>query len=287
VIDVSVATERLAERVASLMERLSLIDQQRGRRVNELVWPRIVTGFARISQRVADIVMIGIVLGPTGIAGIAFASAFWQVGNMIALGLSGGAVSLISRRFGSEGNEGIGWVIRTSAVLGLVLAVPFGLAFWFGAERLVGVLSDSPESVAFGATYLQVMALGTGFMFLNKIGSRALIGANDARTPMLIRSLGATVNVVLNAVFLFGLGMGMAGVALGTVLALGLVTSLFAVGLLTGRIPGVGSLPIRVSPFGGFGKAEGIRELLEISVPLAVRRVVLTGSARWSSRRSR
>lgn len=260
------------------MERLGLIDRHRGRRMSELVWPRIVTGFARISQRVADIVMIGVVLGPTGIAGIAFASAFWQVGNMIALGLSGGAVSLISRQFGSEGNEGVGWVIRASAVIGLALAVPFGLAFWFGAEQFVGLLSDSTESVTFGATYLQVMALGTGFMFLNKIGSRALIGANDARTPMLIRSLGATVNVVLNAVFLFGLGMGMAGVALGTVVALGLVTTLFAVGLLTGRIPGVGTLPIRVSPVGGLGGADGVRDLLEVSVPLAVRRVVFTGA---------
>ena len=266
--------ERLGNHIALAMERLGLIDRRRAKRMGELVWPRIVTGFARLSQRTTDVAMVGIALGPAGIAGIAFASAFWQVGNMLSLGLSGGTVSLVSRKVGSGENEAVDRVIKLSAMLGLALAAPLALVFWFGASELVGLLSDSSASVDFGATYLQVMALGVVFLFLNKVGSRALIGANDARTPMIARSLGAMLNIALNALFLFGFGLGIAGVALGTVISLAFVTVVFAVGFLTGRIPGIGHIPVQVSLGGPIPNVEETRELLTISTPLAARRLV-------------
>ena len=87
---------------ARVVARLGLIDARRGERISLLAWPRMLTGVARLSQRIADFAMVGAVLGAPALAGLAFALAYWQVGNTVSLGLSGGTVSQVSQRFGAE-----------------------------------------------------------------------------------------------------------------------------------------------------------------------------------------
>jgi Na+-driven multidrug efflux pump len=72
--------------------------------------------------------------------------------------------------------------------------------------------------IRYGASYLRVSAIVLAFVTLNLLASRTLTGADDTRVPILIRASGAVTNVGLNALFIFGLGMGLTGAALGTVI---------------------------------------------------------------------
>lgn len=254
--------------IGHLLAATGLIDGTRADRTTDLAWPRIVTGLARISQQVADLAMIGIVLGPPALAGLAFAFAYWQIGNTLSLGLSGGTISQVSRRYGAGDSAGVDIAIKTSAWLALVFSIPLAMVFVAIPETLIGLLGGEPETILFGSTYLGIVAAGLPFEFLNKVSSRALVGADDAHTPMLVRSTGAVLNLVINAILIFGLGMGVAGAALGTLIATGAVTGWFTIGFLRGRLPGVGAFPITVSarpPF--YGVSMG-RELITIATPL-------------------
>jgi Na+-driven multidrug efflux pump len=64
---------------------------------------------------------------------------------------------------------------------------------------------------------------------------------------MVIRASGGASNIVLNDVLIFGLGMNVTEVVVGTVLSEGLVTLLFSVGFLTGRVLFIGEFPIQLS----------------------------------------
>lgn len=55
--------------------------------------------------------------------------------------------------------------------------------------------------------------------FVNTIASRTLAGAGNTRIPMSIRSTAAITNMLLTSILVFGLGLGVSGAALGTVLA--------------------------------------------------------------------
>lgn len=245
-----------------------LIDADRAKRTTDLAWPRIVTGLARISQQVADLAMIGIVLGPPALAGLAFAFAYWQIGNTLSLGLSGGTISQVSRRYGAGDNAGVDLAIKTSGWLAIALSLPLAILFIGIPNELIGLLGGEPATVLFGTTYLGIVAFGLPFEFLNKVSSRALVGADDAYTPMLIRSTGAILNILVNAILIFGLDMGVAGAALGTLIATGAVSVWFATGFLLGRLPGVGAFPITVTatpPYYGMPMA---RELMTIATPL-------------------
>lgn len=256
--------------IASALARFQIIDRARGERIANLTWPRFLTMFARNSQRAADAAMVGLSIGPTAIAGLAFASIFWGVGNGLAGGLAGGTISQVSQRYGAESSD-IGLAIKQSIWVGVALAIPFTLVFIWFSDPLIALVGTDPTTIAYGATYLQVLSLAMVFNYLNTISSRTLAGADDTWIAMVVRGSGAFANIVFNAIFIFGLGMGVAGAALGTVVAEVLVTVCFTWGFVSGSLPVVGEFPVEISLAGPHFDRELSTQLLRISPPLMVR----------------
>ncbi|MEF8830217.1 MAG: MATE family efflux transporter [Halobacteriales archaeon] len=268
----------LIRQIGLALARAGLVDEHRVDRTVDLAWPRIVTGIARMSKNAADVAMVGVGVGPTAIAGVGFASPFWGTAFTIGGGLAAGTIALVSQRFGAEAYDELGVAVRASALLVVALSIPLSVLFWTFPGELIGLLTGDPETIGYGVEYLRLLALGVPFAGLNLIGSRTFIGVDDAWTPMLFRGGGATANVALNAVFIFGLDMGVTGAALGTVLANVLVTAAFAGALVAGRFPGIGDLPIRVSPAGRYAHRDTITDVVSIGTPVVGRNLVWTVS---------
>ncbi len=262
--------------IGRVLARFGLIEAERARRTVDLAWPRIVTGLARMSKSAVDVAMVGIAVGPAALAGAGYATPYWGLAFTVGGGLAAGTIALVSQGFGAEATGRIGRAVRSSVVLVLVLTLPMSLAFWLFPEALIGVLTDEAAPRREGAAYLRYLALGVPFGGLNLIGSRTLVGADDAWTAMVIRAGGAVANIVLNAVFIFGLGLGVVGAAGGTVLANVCVTIIFVIGLVAGRLPGIGPFPVQVSPRGRYVDPPTIRDLVEISTPVVGRNMVWT-----------
>ncbi|NKE35041.1 MATE family efflux transporter [Natronococcus sp. JC468] len=250
------------------LARLGLVSSERARRTTNLAWPRVLTGLARMSKNAVDVAMVGVAVGSTAIAGVGFAASFWGLAFAIGGGVAGGTIALVSQRYGAEAFDSLGQAVRSSVVLVLLLTLPVTAVFWTYPTELISLIGNDPESISQGATYLRIVGLGVPFAGLNLIGSRTFVGIDDAWTPMIVRAGGAVANIGLNAVLIFGLGLGAAGAALGTVLANVVVTATFAVGLTAGWLPGVGSFPFRVDPFGTYLDAETLRDLTSIGLPV-------------------
>ena len=255
--------------------RAGLIEPERARRTTDLAWPRIITGIARMSKNAVDVAMVGIALGSAAIAGVGFAGPFWGLAFSIGGGIAAGTIALVSQRYGAEHFGDIDQAVRSSTAIVVALTLPVVAVFWLFPTELISLLSNDAEAIAFGASYLQIVALGVPFAALNLIGSRVFIGVDDAHTPMILRTGGALANIVLNAVLIFGLGLGVVGAALGTVLSNVVVTGAFAAGLVAGRLPGLGTLPVRIDPRGSYVDAD-IRQLVGIGTPVIGRNLVWT-----------
>lgn len=254
--------------VGLVLVRAGVIERNRARRTTELAWPRIVTGVARMSKNAVDVAMVGVAVGTAGIAGVGFASPYWGIAFALGGGVASGTIALVSQRYGADAGAGIGQAVRSSVVLVLALTIPVAAAFWSFSTEFIGLLSNDPATIALGAEYLRIVAIGVPFAGLNLIGSRTLVGADDAWTPMIIRAGGAVMNIGTNAVLIFGLGLGVTGAAIGTVLANVVVTTAFTVGLTRGRLPGIGGLPVSVSSRGTYYDGETLRQLAEIGSPM-------------------
>lgn len=263
----------LFRRIAVRLAGYGLIDRHRGERIADLAWPRFLTMFARRSQRVADVAMVGLSLGPAAIAGLAFATVYWRLANSFALGLVGGTISQVSQRYGAERYEQLDIAVKQSVWVGVALIVPFILVYWVVSTPLVGLFTDDSATIRHGAEYLSVIAIALLFTALNLIASRTLAGADDTWIAMSVRATGAVANIVFNAILIFGLGMGAAGAALGTVLAEALITASFAWGFLVGRLPVIGRFPVTLSLEPPYFDRALTRQLLTITPPLVAQKL--------------
>ncbi|MFP4227644.1 MAG: MATE family efflux transporter [Salinivenus sp.] len=256
---------------------MGLIDARRGRRISELAWPRIVTGIARMSKATADVAMVGTALGASAIAGVGYGVPFWTMTYMLGGGIAGGTISLVSQRYGADHADDIGAAVKGSIVLALTVTLPLVVLFWSVPEPLIRLIGSGEEAIEYGVRYLRVASLAMPFAALNLIGSRTLIGADDAWTPMVVRAGGAAANIVLNAVLIFGFGLGVVGAAIGTVVGSIAGVVLFGWALGTGRLPFVGTVPVQIDWSRLDWDPKTVRLLLRISTPLALRKVAQNG----------
>ncbi|ADD07427.1 MATE efflux family protein (plasmid) [Natrialba magadii ATCC 43099] len=256
------------------LARLGLIDRERAIRTTVLAWPRIITGIARMSKSAVDVAMVGVAVGTSAVAGVGFAGPFWGLAFAIGGGVAGGTIALVSQRYGAEAYEELGLAVRSSTLLVLVISLPVLGLFWTFPEEFISLITNNEAAINHGATYLQYVALGIPFAGLNLVGSRVLVGADDSYTAMQVRAGGAVLNIILSAVFIFGLDLGVAGAAAGTVLANLAVTAGFAIGLSYGTLPGVGDFPVKIDPFGSYLDPETIRNIVKIGLPVGGRNLV-------------
>ena len=265
--------------VGALLERLDLADRRRLDRATALSWPRIVTGLARMSKSTADVAMVGIALGPTAIAGVGFATPFWELVFAVGGGVAGATLGMVSQRYGAAATRELQLTVTTSAVVAMALTLPLAVVYWTLSGVLVDLVGTGAggTAVGYGARYLRVVALGVPFGALNLVASRTLVGADDAYAPMVLRGGGAVVNIVLNAVLVFGLGLGVVGAAVGTVAANVLITVAFVVGLARGGLPGL-PFPVQIPIARPFVDRDLGRDLVEMGLPLVGTNLARTGA---------
>jgi putative MATE family efflux protein len=111
----------------------------------------------------------------------------------------------------------------TLGIDGIWLAVAIGLGLAATGVPLAPVLVDllgaSGTAAPYAVTYLRISLLGLPAMLVVLAATGALRGLKDTRTPLLATGLAAMANVPLNLVLVYPLGLGIAGSALGTVIA--------------------------------------------------------------------
>ena len=261
--------------LATTLERLGIIDAERFYPTADLAWPRIVTGFAIMSKQTADLAMVGIAVGTAGTAGLAYALAYWEIVVMLGLGLAGGTVSLVSQNYGGAETERASLVVTQSVLITVAVAAPLVVAFLFVADPLIGLFDPEAASLEHGTTYLVFVAPAVLFEMLNLIASRTYTAVGDTFTEMVVRAGGAVLNVVLSAILIFGVGLGVAGAAIGTTLSTGAVTVVLAWGML-GRSYGTLGMepsPVPITRGGPWLEPTLLRQLIEISTPEIGRRL--------------
>jgi len=167
---------------------------------------------------IVDAALIGH-LGVVPLAGLGIASAVLQtiVGLMVFLAYS--TTPAVARRFGagdtqsavSVGIDGLWLALGLGAVLALVgsLATPL----------LVGLFDPTTAVAEQAVAYLGLSMWGLPAMLIVFAATGLLRGMQDTVTPLWIAGLGFAANALLNWLFIYGFGWGIAGSAAGTVAA--------------------------------------------------------------------
>ncbi|WP_053353736.1 MATE family efflux transporter [Leucobacter musarum] len=167
---------------------------------------------------IVDSALIGH-LGAEPLAGLAVAGAVLQTAVGLMVFLAYATTPLVARRRGAGDLRGA----VQAGVDGLWLALGIGLvvggALWVASRPIVIAFGTATGTAEQALAYLTVSCLGIPAMLVVFAASGLLRGLQDTRTPLAVAAIGFTVNALLNWWFIYGLGLGIAGSAWGTVVA--------------------------------------------------------------------
>ena len=181
--------------------------------------PMIVTSILQAVYSIVDIWIAGRYIGGNGISAISNGSLIMNLITQIAIGITVGGNVLISQYFGSGMDEDRKSAVGTLFVSSLLMSIIFGLMFYSWGGALLEFLNAPALEEA--TEYVQICSCGMAFIFGYNALSAILRAAGNSKIPMRIIMLSTAVNIVLDYVFVALMEMGVAGAALGTVIAQG------------------------------------------------------------------
>ena len=174
-------------------------------------------------------------LGKLGTAEFAATSFTWPViflFNSIGIGLSIAAISLISQLIG-RGDIDLAQKYNDTIInISLYFSIVFMIVGYFTAESIVSLMGASGDLYTHSVTYLKYSYFGIPFIFLYFIYAAVFQAQGKNTIPTIISTTCVILNMVLNPFFIFdiipifgfrGLGLGVMGAALATVLTQGLM----------------------------------------------------------------
>jgi putative MATE family efflux protein len=165
-----------------------------------------------------DTAMVGH-LGAESLAGLGLASTVLQTAIGLLIFLAYATTPAVARRLGSGDRAGALSAGGDGLWLALGIGVVLVATLLPATPALIGAFGAAPAVEEAALAYLTIAWWGVPGMLLVFAATGVLRGLHDARTPLVVALWGFGANIALNAVLIYSLGMGVAGSALGTVIA--------------------------------------------------------------------
>ncbi|WP_410509564.1 MATE family efflux transporter [Methanosarcina hadiensis] len=212
------------EKVSKLLFRLSA--------------PSIIGMLVYAFYNIVDTIFVGRALGEEGVSGIGglvIAFPIHMLAMGIAIGLGVGGSSIVSRALGSKELHKAEKTLGTVFFLGIFLGAAYSLTGLFFLDPLLEIFGATPGIMPYARAYLEII-IASSAVFTLGIATEDLVRAEgNARYAMFGMLLGASLNIVLDPIFIFWLDMGIRGAAIATALAQ-LVSTVFLLRyFLTGK----------------------------------------------------
>ena len=181
--------------------------------------PLMLSSILQLLFNAADIVVVGRFAGDNSLAAVGSTTALVNLLTNLFVGLSIGANVTAARLYGAKQNDALSRTVHTSIAVSLISGVILTFIGFFGAEKMLVLMSTPPEITELAAVYLRIYFLGITALMVYNFGSAILRAIGDTKRPLYYLMASGAVNVVLNLIFVICLKMDVAGVALATVIS--------------------------------------------------------------------
>ena len=184
--------------------------------------PMILGSFFQQVYNMADSIIVGQFVGSSGLAAVGACAALTNVFICIALGAGVGAGVLVSRYFGARDYGKMKTIVSTSLISFLILSLILG-GFGFCFSHPMMSLLQTPDDILEEAVlYLRVYFVGFPFLFMYNILSTMFNSIGESKIPLGLLIFSSVLNIIMDLWMVAGLGLGVFGAALATLIAQGI-----------------------------------------------------------------
>ena len=221
--------------------------------------PMILGSFFQQIYNMADSVIVGQFVGSSALAAVGACAALTNVFICVALGAGVGAGVLVSRYFGAREYGKMKTIMSTSLFSFLILSIVLGIFGFCFSRSMMRVLQTPGDILNDAVLYLQVYFAGFPFLFMYNILSNMFTSIGESKIPLGLLIFSSILNILMDLWMVAGLGLGVFGAALATLMAQG-ISAVFSLFLFLSRMRRY------KSRFDWFDRQE-LYSMLQIAVP--------------------
>jgi len=209
-------------------------------------------------------------LGANALAAMGFVFPFFFISMALSNGLGIGGGAAISRRIGAKDKEGADNVAVHTMIMMLILVLAFSIPFYTFAPQIF-TLAGAGKTTGLAVAYARVIFLGSIVVFFTNVANSVLRAEGDSKRAMQAMILGAGLNIILDPIFIYTLGLGIAGAAWATLLSLA-ISSLLMFNWLFFRKDTYVSFDFRDFSF----KRGIVKDIFRVGVPASVQQLTMS-----------
>ncbi|MCR8631733.1 MATE family efflux transporter [Paenibacillus radicis (ex Xue et al. 2023)] len=201
----------------------SLTDGPIGKKLILFALPVLMGNVLQSLNGTINAIWIGNFLGESAFAATSNANNIMFFLLSLVFGIGMAATILIAQSVGAGDEQRAKRVVGTSALFFIGIAVSITVLGFIFSPLILEGMHTPPDALAFATDYLRIIFIGLLFMYGYNFVMMIMRGAGDAKTPFYFLLISTFLDIVLNPLFIFGLGpvpaLGIAGSAVATVIA--------------------------------------------------------------------
>ncbi|WP_083240961.1 MULTISPECIES: MATE family efflux transporter [Methanobacterium] len=217
----------------NINKRISLITGNPKKAIRSLAMPMIISMLLMMAYNLADSIWVA-GLGSNALAALGFITPVFMIIVGIGNGLGAGATSLIARCIGAENKKGADNAAIHSLIMTIIAAAVLTIAILISLPEILTVMGAG-ESLGLAVQYGQIVFGGLIFLILSSVASGILRAEGDVKRATYAMAATAILNIILDPIFIYSLGMGVAGAAWATVISSSLSSGLIIYWLVLKR----------------------------------------------------
>lgn len=190
-----------------------------GKLLTQYAIPAIIAMTASSLYNMADSIFIGHGVGPLAISGLALTFPLMNLAAAFGSLVGVGASTLVSVKLGQRDYDGANKVLGNVLVLNVILGIAFTFIFLWQLDPILYFFGASENTIGYARDYMQVILLGNVVTHMYLGLNAVLRSSGFPRMAMYATLASVVINCVLNPLFIFGLGWGIRGSALATVIS--------------------------------------------------------------------
>lgn len=182
--------------------------------------PILVSNLFQQLYNTVDTMIVGNVLGDTALAAIGSCGSIYEL--LVGIGIGNGLAIVAARSYGAQDEDLLKRTVVGSLVIGLLASLVITTAGFLGLHPLLQLLDTPAEILEDAYHYIIVIDLGVLVMFMYNLCAGLLRAIGNSVMPLVFLLISSVLNVALDLWFIAGLGMGVRGAAVATVIAQGI-----------------------------------------------------------------
>lgn len=181
--------------------------------------PLMLSGILQLLFNAADMIVVGRFAGSTALAAVGANAALINLLTNLFIGFSIGANVLVAQFYGAGKERDMSETVHSAILLSLLCGGILLVLGILAAPQILILMGTPGDVLGQAVLYIRIYFIGIPVLLLYNFGSSILRAVGDTKRPLYYLLTAGIINVILNLIFVIGLRMGVAGVALATVIS--------------------------------------------------------------------